>query len=258
MNFRATRLLAANVCTSLVVSSLVISSFAAMTGCATATSAEGDAGKPVLSGDASLPGRVDATVQGLRPDAGVPADASPPPPDASPDCVTGPANLLSNPGFDVGLSPWVEESGSAFPLVVPDTDLTGVDADSGDFFAWMGGYSGDGAAAEDVIRQDFFVPDDATPITLTGVVWIDSAELLAIAFDTIDIQLVNVASGMPVETLVSLSNIDEAASWVPFTVSVVGNYAGQTMQLRVLATLDTSNNTNFLFDTMALTTTTCQ
>lgn len=226
-------------------------------GCATATSTEPDGGKPIISGDAAIAGRVDAGVQGIRPDAGEAADAAPPPADASPECVTGPVNLLSNPGFDNGLSPWVETSGGGFALVVNQTELTGVDADSGEFLAWLGGYSpllGD----TDVFHQDFFLPTDATPVTMNGMIWVDSAETLGIAFDTLDLELVNVASGASLETLQSWSNLDKGTDWVAFSATVAGNYAGQTLRLRLTADLDSSNNTNFLVDTLSLNTTTCQ
>lgn len=237
----------ANLCAATL---LVASSF----GCATATESDPDGGKPVFSGDAAVAGRVDAAVQGIRPDAGVPADAAPPPADASPDCVTGPVNLLSNAGFDIGLTPWVESSGGGFGLVVNQTELTGVDADSGEFLAWLGGYSGD----TDLFHQDFFLPADATPVTMNGVIWIASEETLGIAFDTLELELVNVASGAALETLQSWSNLDQSTDWVAFNATVNGNYAGQTLRLRLTANLDVSNNTNFLLDTLSLNTTTCQ
>ncbi len=225
-------------------------------GCATASSSDPDAGKPSASGDAAIAERADAT-QGIRPDAGAPADASPPPADASPDCVTGPVNLLSNAGFDNGVAPWVEASGGGFALVVNQSELNGVDADSGEFLAWLGGYSPDGGDT-DVFHQDFFLPADATPVTLNGMVFVDSAELFSIPFDTLKLELVNVASGASLETLQSWSNADEGTDWVPFSATVAGNYAGQTLRLRLTANLDSSNTTSFLFDTLSLNTTTCQ
>lgn len=198
--------------------------------------------------------RADAAVQGIRPDAGEPADAAPPPADASPKCVTGPVNLLSNAGFDTGLTPWVESSGGGFDLIVNQAVLEGIDADSGEFFAWLGGYE----SAADTFHQDFFLPADATPITMNGVIWIGSEEGTAIAFDTLELELVNVASGLALETLQSWSNIDQSTGWVSFTAPVVGDYAGQTLRLRLTASLDFSNNTNFFLDSFSLDTTTCQ
>ncbi|MCP4447916.1 MAG: hypothetical protein GY811_21650 [Myxococcales bacterium] len=226
-------------------------------GCATASSADPDAGKPALFGDASVAGRPDAAIQGIRPDAGMPADAAPPPADASPDCVKGPVNLLSNADFELGLAPWVETSGGGYALVVNESEITGVDAASGIFLAWMGGYSPVGGAT-DVLLQDFVLPSDATPLSLDGMIWVDSAEILGLAFDTLDLELVNVASGASLEVLKSWSNLDKGSGWVPFTVSVAGDYAGQTLRLRMTADVDSSNNSSFLFDTLSLNTTTCQ
>ena len=226
-------------------------------GCASGKLAEPDGGKPVITGDAAVQGRADAAIQGIRPDAGAPADAAPPPADASPDCVTGPVNLLSNADFEDGVAPWVEISGGGFALIVNESELTGADAVSGAFLAWMGGYSPLGGDT-DVLYQDFFLPADATPVTLTGMVWVDSEESPVLAYDTLDVELVNVASGDTLEILHSWSNLDLGTDWVSFNATVAGNYAGQTLRLRLTADLDSSNNTSFLFDTLALNTTTCQ
>lgn len=242
---------------SSVVSSCAAILAATSLGCASANSGDADAGKPDLGGDASVTGRADAAILGIRPDAGPPADAAPPPADAAPDCVTGPANLLSNAGFDDGQTPWVEDSGGGFELIVNESEIGGVDADSGAFLAWMGGYSPLGGAI-DVLHQDFVVPLDATPMTLSGMIWVDSAETLGLAFDTLELELVNVASGASVETLESWSNLDKGTGWVPFSAPVTGSYNGQTLRLRLTADLDSSNNTSFLFDSLALDTTTCQ
>jgi len=165
--------------------------------------------------------------------------------------------LLTNPDFELGATPWVETSGGGFGLITSDADITGVTADSGSFLAWLGGYSQTGGGT-DTFSQDFLLPADATPLAISGVIWIDSAETLGLAFDTLDLDIVNVASGASLETVKSWSNLDLGTGWVQFTANVSGSYAGQTLRLRWTASVDSTDNTSFLLDTLALTTTTCQ
>src|SRR5690606_14957988 len=106
---------------------------ASLLACATATVDEDGENLNPSSSDASMPlDPVDAA-PGIRPDAGVEtadamlADAMPveDPADASPSCVTGPINLLTNADFDLGPSQWVESSGGTptpYALIVSDAD----------------------------------------------------------------------------------------------------------------------------------------
>lgn len=232
----------------------------ALGGCATASSADADAGKP--EGDASLPGRADAS-QGLLPDAaqGLLPDAAmndaAPPADADPTCTPVAVNLLANADFDLGPGSWTETSGGGFPLITSQDDVTGVDADSGTFLTWLGGYVPAGLSATDIFLQDVAVPVDATPMTVTGMIFVDSAETLGLAFDTLDLELVNASSGAVLEDLESWSNLDKGTAWVPFNATIAGDYAGQTVRLRFTADFDATQASSFLLDTMALSTTSC-
>lgn len=237
-----------------------------LSACATGSS-EGaaDAGKPDVTGpDAAIGGRADAA-PGIQADAAPPGtpDATPvitpdaaPLPDADPSCTPAPLNLLANADFDLGPGAWDETSGGGFPLITSQDDITGVDADSGTFVSWLGGYLPT-ATASDVFFQDFAVPGDATAIALSGKIWVDSAEILPLPFDTLDLEVVNVGTGAVLESVSSWSNLDTGTGWVAFNATLTGSYTGQTVRLRWTADFDSTQQTSFLLDTLALDTTSC-
>jgi len=239
---------------SLAACSLVLLTSAA---CATASAVDSDGGDKPEGPDAAIPGRADAT-PGIRPDANTedPPDAAPPPADAMPGCTPETQNLLANADFDLGPSMWTENSGGGFPLITMDTDITGVDADSGAYVTWLGGYVAPLLVAEDVFSQNVSVPVDATPIVINGKIWIDTAETLPLAFDVMDLELVD-TGGTVLESLETWSNLDAGTGWVAFSESVNGNYAGQTVQFRLTAAFDASKGTSFLLDTLSMTTNAC-
>lgn len=236
-----------------------------LSACATGTAEGVDAGKPDVGGpDAMIGGRADAA-PGIQADAapGTP-DATPvgntpdaaPLPDADPGCTPVAVNLLANADFDLGPGSWVETSGGGFPLITSQDDITGVDADSGTFVTWLGGYE-PALGATDIFYQDLAVPGDATPITITGKIWIDTAETLGLAFDTLDLQVVNVTTGAVLETVKTWSNLNSGTGWVAFNANLTGSYAGQTVRLRWTGDYDSTKQTSFLLDTLVLATTSC-
>ena len=216
-----------------------------------------------------IPGRADAA-PGIRPDAATdapdatpvmnPPDAGAPPVDASPNCTPVVVNLLANADFDLGPSAaWVESSGGGFPLITNEAEITGIDADSGAFVVWLGGYLPPETALSvtDIFFQDLAVPADATPLAVSGKMWVDSAEILGLPFDTLVLEIVDVGSGAALEEVGSWSNLDSGTGWVAFNATVAGSYAGQTVRLRWTADFDATDASSFLLDTMALTTTSC-
>ena len=178
--------------------------------------------------------------------------------DASPSCVTGPINLLTNGDFDLGPGHWVENSGAAtpYPLIVSDSEVGGVTADSGTFLTWLGGYTS--STAIDTFHQDFAVPADATPMTITGKIWIDSAETPDLAWDTLTLEIVNATTGVSAEVVATWSNINMGTGWTSFSENVSGSYAGQNIRLRWTAQNDFINSTSFWLDTLSLDSTSCQ
>ncbi len=246
-----------------MASALLLGGIAA---CATGTAEGGDASQSGGT-DAMIPGRADAA-QGLQADAALPGtpdatptnntpDASVPAADADPSCTPVAVNLLSNPDFDLGPGMWSETSGGGYALITSEDDITGVDADSGTFVTWLGGYLPTTSSATDILFQDLAVPGDATPLSISGKMWVDSAELLGLAFDTLALEIVNAGSGAVLETVATWSNLDAAAGWAAFNVSPSGSYAGQTIRLRWTANFDSTKQSSFLLDTLALSTTSC-
>ncbi len=248
-----------------LAASLLLGGIAA---CASGSS-EGGVGaadaKPNEGGpDAMIPGRADAA-PGIRPDAspiGTP-DATPantadaaPAADADPSCTPVAMNILLNADFDLGPGNWNETSGGNYPLITSHDDITGVTADSGTFVTWLGGYE-PALGATDVFYQDVAVPGDASPLAFSGKMWVDSAETLGLPFDTLTLELVNASTGAVLEPLASWSNLDAAVGWVTFNASPSGSFAGQTVRLRWTADFDSTKQTSFLLDTLALTTTAC-
>lgn len=232
--------------------------------CATASSTDENGGKPE-GPDAAVPGRADAT-PGIKADAAVgqpdatpvtnPADAGSPI-DAAAGCTPVGVNILTNADFDLGPGSWTESSGGGFPMITNEADITGVDADSGTFVTWFGGYLPANTSATDLFSQDIIVPGDATPMTVTGMIWVDSAEFLGLAFDTLALDLVDAGSGAVLEAVRGWSNLDSAAGWVAFTAPVTGSYAGQTLRLRWKADFDATDASSFLLDTLAVNTSSC-
>ncbi len=220
-------------------------------GCATAIPGQPDAGK-APSGDAMVAGPADAT-QGIRPDASAVPDASNF--DASPMCTVGPANLFGNPAFDVGKVPWVETSQAGLDLIVNQTAAP-VSAHSVEFLVWLGGQ---GANTTNILHQDVVVPADATPVTISGMIWVATAETTTVnMYDKLELAVVNAGTDAVLEVVKSWSNLDKGTAWVAFSMPLSGSYAGQTIRLRWTSTLDITNNTNFFLDTLDLATTTCQ
>lgn len=228
-------------------------------GCATAENGYND-GVDTFADGGTSGGRADAS-SGLFPDAGplsdasipVSADAGSSTPDAATSCSGGQINLLANGNFDQGPGVWVESSGGGYSLIVDQSETGGLSADSGTYLGWLGGYSPLISTATDLFYQDVNVPAGTTSLSFSGVLLVDSAEGTSLPFDTLDLELVNPGTGSVLESIGSWSNMDKGTTWAPQSAALSGSYAGQTVRLRFTASLDFSNNTSFLMDTLALT-----
>ena len=227
-------------------------------GCASATNGADSDAEGDESPDASLPSRADAA-PGVLPDAGVTVsyDAALPAADAATGCTPAALNLLNNADFDLGPSGWVEDSAGGFALITDAADITGVDADSGSFVSWLGGYEPGLLSASDIFHQDLVVPGDATPMTISGKLWISTAETLFLPFDTLALEIVNASTGSVLETVDTWSNLDAGTGWKPFSATLSGSYAGQNIRVRWTADMDATKASHFLLDTLSLATTSC-
>ncbi len=156
----------------------------------------------------------------------------------------GSSQLLGNPGFENGSSapaPWTATSG------VIDSS-TSEAPHSGTWKAWLCGY---GTTHTDTLLQTVTIPSTATAATLSLYLHIDTAETTAsTAYDAMKIQLRN-SSGSVLTTLATYSNLNAATGYAQKSFSVLA-YKGQTVQVYVVGTEDSSNQTSFVVDDFAL------
>jgi len=150
--------------------------------------------------------------------------------------------LLGNPGFETGTaSPWVASAG------VVDSS-TSEPAHSGTWKAWLDGY---GSAHTDTLYQQVAIPAGKTSATLTFWLHIDTAETTTTsAFDTLQVQIRN-SSGTVLATLATYSNLNAAAGYTQKSFNL-NSYIGQTIQVYLVGTEDTSLQTSFVVDDFAL------
>lgn len=175
-------------------------------------------------------------------------------PDAS-GCTTQTIQLLSNANFDLGSGGGWVENGAGYPIVLSPSDPTyplPVTPQSGNYAAWMGGVD----SATRAIYQDVAVPADATNATLTGYLYIATAETSGV-WDTWTATIRN-TGGSVLQTLASLSNSDANDAWTSFSYPINASIAGQTIRVYFENTNDITNNTNFFVDTLLLNVTSCQ
>ena len=156
----------------------------------------------------------------------------------------GTTQLLGNPGFENGSSapaPWTVTAG------VIDSS-TGEPAHSGSWKAWMDGY---GTTHTDSILQTVTIPSTAVSATLAFWLHIDTAETTTTtAFDTLKVQIRN-TSGTVLSTLATYSNLNANTGFAQKSFDVT-SFKGQTIQVFLVGTEDTSLQTSFVVDDFTL------
>ncbi|MER8030210.1 M1 family aminopeptidase [Streptomyces bauhiniae] len=164
----------------------------------------------------------------------LPATAAQPEPSAAAACT--PAQSVVNGGFENGTSPWTE---SPSGLV---TTRTGQSAHGGTAFAWL---DGTGRTRTDTLTQSVTVPGDCTTATLSFYLHVDTAETTtSTAYDKLTAKVGST-------TLATYSNLDRASGYVRKTIDI-SSYAGQTVNLAFTGTEDSSLQTSFVLDDIAL------
>ena len=146
-----------------------------------------------------------------------------------------PGQLIGNPGFESGTTPWTSTSGviGAF---------SGQSAHGGTRFAWLDGY---GSAHTDTLSQPVTLPADCTVATLTYWLHIDTAETTTTTqFDRLTVT----ANGT---TLAAFSNLNHLNGYAQHTYSLAA-FAGQAVTLKFTGTEDSSLQTSFVVDDTAL------
>jgi hypothetical protein len=157
--------------------------------------------------------------------------------------------LLGNPGFENGASnsaPWTTTSG------VIDNNSTAEAAHSGSWKAWLDGY---GTTHTDTLLQQVSLSAAATQATLSFWLHIDTAETSTTkAYDTLKVQVRN-SSGTVLATLATYSNLNRASGYTQISFDLT-SYKGQTIQIYLIGSEDSSLKTSFVVDDFALSVTT--
>ncbi|AGY56751.1 S53 family peptidase [Gloeobacter kilaueensis] len=157
----------------------------------------------------------------------------------------GSSNLLGNPGFENGSSnpsPWVTTSG------VIDSS-TNPPPHSGTWKAWLDGY---GTTHTDTLYQQVAIPSNVTSASLSFWLYISTAETTTTtAYDTLKVQVRN-SSGTVLATLATYSNLNKGG-YVQKSFSLSA-YKGQTVQIYLVGTEDSSLQTSFVVDDFVLST----
>src|SRR5205823_3495080 len=154
----------------------------------------------------------------------------------------GAQQLLGNPGFETGTAaPWTASSGVV-------SNSTSQAAHAGSWKAWLDGY---GATHTDTLLQQVAISSTATTATLTFWLHIDTAETsTTTAFDTLNVQIRN-SGGTVLATLATYSNLNKNTGYAQKSFDVSA-YKGQTIQVYLVGTEDTSAQTSFVVDDFAL------
>jgi hypothetical protein len=156
----------------------------------------------------------------------------------------GATQLLGNPGFENGstnTAPWTTTSG------VVDNSASEA-AHAGSWKAWMCGY---GATHSDNIVQTVSIPSGKTSATLTFWLHIDTAETTTTtAYDTVKVQIRN-SSGTVLATLATYSNLNKNTGYTQKSFSL-NSYIGQTIQVYLVGSEDSTLQTSFVVDDFAL------
>ncbi|MEV7320506.1 M1 family aminopeptidase [Streptomyces sp. NPDC093970] len=149
-----------------------------------------------------------------------------------------PTQVLANGGFESGTSPWTQSSTSVI------TSRTGQSAHGGTSFAWLDGVGG---THTDTLSQSVTIPSGCSSATLTFWLHIDTAETTSsTAYDKLTAKIGST-------TLATYSNLNKATGYVQKSVDVSA-FAGQTVSLAFTGTEDSSLQTSFVLDDIALNT----
>ncbi|MFG3229289.1 M1 family aminopeptidase [Kitasatospora sp. NPDC048194] len=149
------------------------------------------------------------------------------------DCTA--AQVVTNGGFESGGSPWTADSGTI-------TSDSGQSAHSGNSYAWLDGY---GSTHTETLSQSVTLPTGCSTATLRFWLHVDTAETTtSSAYDKLTVKLGGT-------TLATYSNLDAAAGYVQKSIDVSA-FAGQTVTLAFTGTEDSSLQTSFVLDDIAL------
>jgi hypothetical protein len=153
----------------------------------------------------------------------------------------GATNLIVNGGFENGSSPWTLTAGVL-------NSSASEPPHGGTFDAWLDGY---GTTHTDSATQTVTIPAGKASATLTFWLHIDTAETTTTTqFDKLQVQVLN-SSNTVLATLGTFSNLNKAAGYSQKSFSM-NSFIGQTVKIRFLGTEDSSLQTSFVIDDVAL------
>ncbi|MFF3611695.1 M1 family aminopeptidase [Streptomyces sp. NPDC002580] len=149
-----------------------------------------------------------------------------------------PAQVVTNGGFESGTSPWTQSSTTVI------TNRSGQSAHGGTSFAWLDGVGG---THTDTLSQSVTIPSGCSSASLTFWLHIDTAETTSsTAYDKLTAKIGST-------TLATYSNLNKATGYAQKTFDVSA-FAGQTVTLAFTGTEDSSLQTSFVLDDVALNT----
>ncbi|MEV4136273.1 M4 family metallopeptidase [Dactylosporangium sp. NPDC049742] len=159
------------------------------------------------------------------------------PPTSNPPTGSCSGQKLLNPGFESGAASWSGTTGS-----IGQWASQGQAAHGGTYSSWLDGY---GSTHTEAIQQSVTIPAGCKA-TLTAYIHIDSAETTTtVAYDKLTI-----TAGST--TLGTLSNLNKASGYVLRTYSL-NALAGQTVVIKFSGSEDSSLQTSFVLDDLAVT-----
>ncbi len=155
----------------------------------------------------------------------------------------GSTNVVTNGGFETSASPWTVSSG----VYCTNSTCSGETAHSGTGFLWLDGY---GSTHTDTASQSITIPAGKTSASLTFYLHVDTAETTkTTAYDKLT---VGVTSGSTTTTVGTYSNLNAATGYVLQTINL-NAYIGKTVTLKFTGVEDSSLQTSFVLDDVAVT-----
>ena len=153
------------------------------------------------------------------------------------------SELIVNGGFENGTNaaPWTATSGVI-------NNSSSEPPHTGSWDAWLDGY---GTTHTDTLMQQVTIPAAATKATLSLWLHIDTAETsTTTAFDVFTLQVRN-SSGTALSTLATFSNLNHATGYQQHTYDLT-SFKGQTIQIFMQGSEDSTLQTSFVVDDVSL------
>jgi len=150
--------------------------------------------------------------------------------------------LLANPGFESGQSPWQESSAAGYQII--DTS----NPHSGSASAYLCGYN----YCNDQIYQSVTLPSTTTKVVFSYWLYISTQESGSTCYDYFAAR-VRTSAGATITTVQTKCNAN-ASGWTQYTfdvTSALSNYKGQSVQVYFQGTTDSALVTNFYVDDVA-------